>query len=175
MNAWRAANLLLLKNLIFTIVVPGTVTVFLPYLVLSQGPQAAPESWGASQYLALLPMGLGAAIYLRCVWDFAVIGHGTPAPIDPPRELVVRGLYRYVRNPMYLGVLMILLGEAVFFESRPLLQYAAGFLVVVHLFVVLLEEPILRRKFGEPYQRYCRLVRRWWPGRGYREGQRAPL
>lgn len=160
--------MLALKNVIFTIVVPGTVTVLVPYFVLRRSSPEGLQTWGALQYLAIVPIVIGVSTYLRCLWDFAAIGRGTPAPIDAPKVLVVRGLYRYVRNPMYVGVLMILLGEGMLFQSRVLLLYALGFLIVVHLFVVLYEEPTLRRKFGEPYERYCKSVRRWWPGARYR-------
>jgi protein-S-isoprenylcysteine O-methyltransferase Ste14 len=102
---WRP----ILKTLIFTIVVPGTVTVLIPRLLLSSRPADLPSFLRIAGGPVLL---LGAAVYLWCAWDFAVTGKGTPAPIDAPKRLVVRGLYRYVRNPMYLGVLAILLGEA---------------------------------------------------------------
>ena len=161
--------MVLLKNIIFTIFVPGTVTVLIPYWVLTRNFVAMPSPWGLPQYLALLPALLGASVYFRCVWDFASVGKGTPAPIDPPKVLVVRGLYRYVRNPIYLGVLFVLSGEAVFFESWTLLRYAIGAFVIFHLFVIVYEEPSLRRKFGESYERYCRNVRRWVPGNKYHE------
>jgi protein-S-isoprenylcysteine O-methyltransferase Ste14 len=108
-------------------------------------------------------MSVGAGVLFRCIWDFAVAGRGTLAPVDPPRHLVVRGLYRYVRNPMYVGVVTILLGEALLFRSLALLCYAGIFLFVVHLFIVVYEEPALRRQFGESYENYCRRVHRWLP------------
>ena len=125
--------------------------------------------WGIPQYLGVVPVLLGVSVYSRCVWDFASVGRGTPAPIDPPKVLVVCGLYRYVRNPIYLGVLFVLLGEAVFFESSALLRYMIGVFLIFHLFVIFYEEPSLRRKFGESYERYCRSVRRWIPGKKYQE------
>ena len=154
-----------LKNIVFTILVPGTVTILIPYWIVTRSSVAMPSQWGMPQYLAPVPALLGVSVYLRCVWDFASVGRGTPAPIDPPKVLVVRGLYRYVRNPIYLGVLLLLSGEAVFFESWALVRYAIAMFVVSHLFVVLYEEPNLRRRFGEPYERYCRSVRRWIPGK----------
>jgi protein-S-isoprenylcysteine O-methyltransferase Ste14 len=110
-----------------------------------------------------LPLIGGVAILFRCIRDFAVVGRGTLAPIDPPKNLVVSGLYRYVRNPMYVGVLLVLLGEALLFASVSLLIYAAAFFVGAHLFIVLYEEPTLRRRFGESYERYTRTVQRWLP------------
>jgi len=161
--------MLLLKNIIFTIFVPGAVTVLIPYWILTRNFAVASSHWGMPQYLALLPALLGMSIYFRCVWDFASFGRGTPAPIDPPKVLVVRGLYRYVRNPMYVGVLLLLLGEAAFFGSWALVRYAVWFFIAVHLFVVFYEEPSLRHKFGESYERYCQSVRRWIPGKRYQE------
>jgi protein-S-isoprenylcysteine O-methyltransferase Ste14 len=154
--------LLLLKNVLFTVVVPGTVAVLIPYRIGSAR-NTATVPWGFRQYGALLPLSVGAVIYLRCVWDFAFTGRGTPAPIDAPKVLVVRGLYQYVRNPIYLGVLLVVLGWAVYFDSFAVLLYGAGLAVAFHLFVVLVEEPMLRRRFGESYEDYCHRVRRWVP------------
>jgi len=155
--------MVLLKTVIFTLVVPGTVTVLVPRWLLSARPAPLPIDLGALRYLGLLPILLGAAIYLWCAWDFTFAGRGTPAPIDPPKELVVRGLYRYVRNPMYLGVISLLFGEAWLFASLSLFQYVAVAFCFFYLFVVLYEEPALRRKFGEAYQKYCEAVPRWFP------------
>ena len=152
-----------LKTLLFTVVVPGTVTVLLPYWFLSSEPTVFTTQLGVVRYLGLLPILLGASIYLWCAWDFAATGKGTPAPIDPPKQLIVRGLYRWVRNPMYVGVLLILLGEALFFASPTLVAYPAAIFGVFHIFVILYEEPTLRGKFGDPYQRYCNSVPRWIP------------
>lgn len=150
---------LFLKNLLFTVLVPGTVAVYLP-LRISVG---RPSATGATALLAQVVFAAGAAFYLWCLWDFATFGRGTPAPIDAPRRLVVRGLYRYVRNPMYLGVLTMILGWALCFPARDLAVYglvvAAGF----HLFVVLYEEPALRRRFGLEYDEYRDRVGRWLP------------
>jgi protein-S-isoprenylcysteine O-methyltransferase Ste14 len=110
-------------------------------------------------------MATGAAIVLRCIWDFAAKGRGTLAPVDPPKQLVVQGLYRYVRNPMYLGVLLVLLGETAFFGSPALLQYTLAWFFLVNLVVVLYEEPSLRNRFGDSYERYRRSVHRWLPTR----------
>lgn len=112
--------MVVLKNTIFTILVPGTVTVLIPYWVLTRNFVAMPSPWGIPQYL----------------WDFASVGKGTPAPVDPPKVLV---------------------------------RYAIGAFVIFHLFVIVYEEPSLRRKFGESYERYCRNVRRWVPGKKYHE------
>lgn len=94
---------------------------------------------------------------------FALVGRGTPAPFDAPRLLVVRGPYRYVRNPMYWGAALVLFGAAFFYQSSALVAYAVFFLGSCHLFVVLCEELILMEKFGRSYEDYCRRVNRWLP------------
>jgi protein-S-isoprenylcysteine O-methyltransferase Ste14 len=152
-----------IKTLIFTILVPGTVTILIPRWVLSSQFGRERFDIGPFRYLGLIPIVVGALIYLRCAWDFTFAGKGTPAPIDPPKELVVRGLYRYVRNPMYVGVGSVLIGEAVLFQSLALLAYLAAALICVYFFVRLYEEPVLTRKFGDSYRRYRETVPRWIP------------
>ncbi len=149
--------LLVLKNLIFTVVVPGTVAILLPWLIA--GDQAI--SSVAAVAVALPLLLAGTAVYLWCVWDFAVFGRGTPAPIDAPRRLVVRGLYRYSRNPMYLGVFAVILGWAVLLQAKSLLLYALAVGSAFHLFVIGYEEPHLRKMFGPEYENYCSRVGRW--------------
>lgn len=114
---------------------------------------------------AIVLMAIGGAIVLRCVFDFAWRGLGTPAPFDPPRRLVVTGLYRWVRNPMYVGMGLFLIGEALLLPAimREMLIMVAILWGVVTLFIMVYEEPTLRRMFGDEYQHYCRNVRRWVP------------
>ena len=157
---------LLLKNLLFTFVVPGTVAVAVP-LLLAGSRSVAP---GGSRAIALSLFGVGTLIYGWCVWDFASFGRGTPAPIDAPRKLVVRGLYRFTRNPMYVGVLTVILAWAVLFQSAGLALYAAIVAACFHTFVVVYEEPHLGRLFGDSYAAYQAEVRRWLPGRPRRRG-----
>src|SRR5689334_23920572 len=125
------------------------------------------ETAGAERlrWLAAIPSVLGFAVALRCVWDFGWTGRGTPAPIVPPQRLVVVGFYRYVRNPMYVGFAAGWIGLwIVFGHPDPRLIATVALLALgVHLFVVLYEEPTLRKKFGADYEEYCRNVRRWWP------------
>jgi protein-S-isoprenylcysteine O-methyltransferase Ste14 len=154
-----------LKTIIFTFLVPGSVTVLVPYWLLSSPSASPPMQPGVFRYFGVLPILVGAAIYLWCAWDFTFAGRGTPAPIDAPKELVVRGLYRYVRNPMYVGVTSILLGEALLFGSPRLFAFAGGMFISFFAFVMLYEEPTLRQKFGESYRQYCRSVPRWIPWR----------
>jgi len=147
--------------LLFTILVPGTVAVLVPYLLLSSA--SSPASLGPLRLAGLLPLLLGVAAYCWSAASFALVGKGTPAPVDPPKALVVAGPYRYVRNPMYLGVVLVLVGESLVFASPMMLRYAALILLAFHLFVVYYEEPHLRRRFGEAYVHYCRSVPRWLP------------
>lgn len=162
---------LILRNLVFTLVVPATVAVYLP-LWLAPDLLFEPARTGpAWRWLAVAPLLAGLAVYTWCVWDFARTGRGTPAPIDAPKHLVVRGLYRSVRNPMYVGVLLVILGWALWFGSRALLLYAVLVAIVFHLFVTLYEEPALRRSFGAEYEQYVAAVPRWLPRWPTREGQ----
>lgn len=154
-----------LKVLAFTVLVPGMGTVLIPYLLLRVDPSKGGMHHPLPSALGLLLILVGVSIYLRCAWDFAVFGRGTPAPIDPPRRLVVRGLYRHVRNPMYLGVLSVLIGEVWLFESAVLAWYMVAVAVGFHVFVVAYEEPTLRGMFGEAYENYCTAVGRWIPRR----------
>ncbi len=157
---------LFVKNLIFTVLVPGAVAGWLPaVLARDAAPASAPWLVAGSALLAA-----GAAIYLWCLWDFASAGRGTPAPIDPPRTLVVRGLYRYTRNPMYLGVLTAIAGWVALYGSLALLGYGACVALAFHLFVVIYEEPALARRFGADYERYRTLAPRWLTRPGRRRG-----
>ncbi len=153
----------LLRTLIFTVVVPCTVVVYGPWWLLSTGRAQPSVDLGAIRYLGLIPIAIGAAMYLWCAWDFAITGRGTPAPIDPPKTLVVRGLYRYTRNPIYVGVTLALCGEALLFESGVLLAYAIMVFIAFNLFVIFYEEPSLRERFGDAYERYYQAVPRWLP------------
>ncbi len=150
---------LLLKNSLFTVVVPGSVAVYVPML-LCRHRSPAP---GPLFVIALIVLSVGVSIYAWCVWDFATFGRGTPLPLDAPKRLVVRGLYRYTRNPMYLGVLTVILGWGLMFGAPFLLGYAVVVGSCFHLFIVLYEEPHLRRVFGDSYEQYCEYVGRWVP------------
>lgn len=159
--------LLFLRSIFFAALFPGTVTLVVPWLIVSRGGATPLRGIGALQYFAVVPITIGVAILARCIWEFAAKGRGTLAPVDPPKHLVVTGLYRYVRNPMYVGALTLILGEAALFRSVALLEYAAGFFLFVNVFVMFYEEPILQRRFGESYDRYRRAVHRWLPGKPF--------
>jgi protein-S-isoprenylcysteine O-methyltransferase Ste14 len=151
---------LLLKSLLFTVVVPGTVAVYAP-LVLVRGKSitSLPPLFAAGVIL----VALGAATYAWCLWDFASFGRGTPLPSDAPKRLVVRGLYRCARNPMYLGVIVAVLGWAALFATAGLLVYAVFVAICCDIFVVLYEEPRLHELFGAEYDDYRMRVGRWLP------------
>jgi len=150
----------LIRTLLFTIVVPGTMTVLIPRWLL--GPRAQPV-WTDWHATGAVLIAAGALLYLWCAWHFAMRGRGTPGPWDAPKKLVVSGPYRYVRNPMYVGVGAVVLGECVLFASVPVLQFFFIGAVVVNGFIFFYEEPVLRSTFGAQYEEYCRHVRRWIP------------
>ena len=164
MPKWKIV-LILLRTAIFTAIVPYGVGLWLPRQVnlpFSESPfRIEPCLWQI--ILGRLSLFAGAAIYLWCAWDFSVKGLGTPAPIDAPRNLVVNGLYRFVRNPMYLGVFSLIVSRAIFYWSLPIVLYLLFVMVCVNLFIHLYEEPHLRKIFGEQYLEYCRRVPRWIP------------
>ena len=141
----------------------GFLLIYLPGRLLSWSGIVRPAAIAAPQVAGMVIGAAGAAVALWCIFTFATIGKGTPAPFDPPRRLVIRGPYRFARNPMYIGAGLALASAALFYESLPLLGYAGLFLVAAHVFVVGYEEPTLRRTFGQEYEAYCRQVGRWWP------------
>ncbi|MBI3044036.1 MAG: isoprenylcysteine carboxylmethyltransferase family protein [Betaproteobacteria bacterium] len=150
---------LLLKNLLFILLVPGTVAGYIPWLLV-RNKTFIFSAWTPLAAAAFLA---GVVIFLWCVWDFAVFGRGTPAPIDAPKKLVVRGLYQYVRNPMYVGVLTVILGWAILFKAVEVAVYGVSIAAAFHLFVVFYEEPRLEKTFGLEYDEYRSRVDRWIP------------
>lgn len=154
---------ILVRALTYATLFIGLVLVFLPARVLSESGVMRPSAFGAAQTLGMLVATIGAAVAVWCVLTFALVGRGTPAPFDPPRRLVVRGPYKHVRNPMYLGAATALAGAALFYQSAALGLYAGAFLLLTHAFVRFYEEPTLRATFGAEYAEYCRDVRRWRP------------
>ena len=152
------------RALTYSTLFVGLLLIYLPARVLSWSGIVRPTAIKAPQIMGTIIGSAGALVALSCIFTFVWIGRGTPAPFDPPRRLVVRGPYRFVRNPMYIGAGLALGGAALFYESAPLLAYGAIFLLIAHLFVLWYEEPTLRRTFGPEYEAYCHRVRRWWPG-----------
>jgi protein-S-isoprenylcysteine O-methyltransferase Ste14 len=151
-----------LRALVWAVLFVGAVAVYVPWryfgVALGRLQLASPGT-----LLGLLLVAAGGGVMFACVREFVARGRGTPAPMDPPRALVVHGPYRVVRNPMYIGLLLALLGELTWSFSWGLVGYIAAWLASIHLFVVLYEEPTLRRRFGDPYVRYTGQVGRWWP------------
>jgi protein-S-isoprenylcysteine O-methyltransferase Ste14 len=159
-----------LKALLFTLVVPGTTLALVPYWILASG-VAGRLSLGAFRWLGLLPLLAGIAGLASCYTAFAVVGSGTPSPLDPPKTLVGGGLYRFLRNPIYVSAVLVLVGEALLWEAPALVLYAGLFWIASHLFVIGYEEPTLHRRFGPSYEAYCGAVPRWMPRR---PKERAP-
>jgi protein-S-isoprenylcysteine O-methyltransferase Ste14 len=157
-----AAALLALRSLLWTILLPGVVAGYVPwrYFGLSH---ARIESSDPLDFVGIACAAAGVLLLAACIVEFARSGRGTLSPADPPRHLVVRGLYRYVRNPMYLAVTLILLGEAALLHSAGLVTYWACFFVAANVFVIGYEEPYLRSRFGVSYEAYTKQVGRWVP------------
>ena len=161
----EAVTFVLIRAITYATVFIGILLVYLPARVLSWSGIQQPVATGPSQVAGVAVGAIGGALALWCIATFIFVGHGTPAPFDPPRRLIVVGPYRQVRNPMYVGACFALAGAALFYESWALIGYCFIFTLVMHLFVVMYEEPTLRRTFGTPYERYCEQVQRWWPKR----------
>ena len=151
----------LVRTAVFTVLVPGVVAGYLPLVVIGRDGQR-PGGWS---YIGVVPVAIGLLIYAWTAFDFAWTGRGTPAPIDPPRRLVVRGLYRYVRNPMYVGVLLVIMGEGLMRQSCQTIEYAFAVAFMFGALVLVLEEPLLRSQFGTAYSNYCAQVPGWLPRR----------
>ena len=149
-----------LKSLLFLIVAPGMVAGYIPLALLRKGPQLETSILA---YLAFPLWLIGGVILLWSFWNFLIQGRGTPAPIDPPKELVSAGFYRYVRNPMYVGIFLILLGHFLWFKFLWLVVYLVIVFLIIHSFVTLYEEPTLKRLFGASYEDYLERVPRWIP------------
>lgn len=156
--------LLWLRSLLWTLLLPGVVAGFVPWRYFGLHAVALDPA-RPTHWIGLLGTALGLILLAACIVEFARSGKGTLAPPDAPRALVVQGLYRYVRNPMYLSVTLILLGEALLAWSGALLIYWGLWFAGVNVFVLAYEEPALRRRFGEDYGRYCLTVNRWLPRR----------
>ena len=148
------------KSLLYLIVEAGLFALYIPLALLRTGRRI---ETGIISLLAIPLWLIGGVIVLWCFWDFTFKGRGTPVPIDPPKELVVTGFYRFVRNPIYVGVMSIFLGHFLWFGYWALLIYTVFAFIGVHFFVILYEEPTLKRKFGAAYEDYLKRVPRWIP------------
>jgi protein-S-isoprenylcysteine O-methyltransferase Ste14 len=147
-------------SIAFFFLAPGTVAGVMPWLISGWVQQPASEP---IRYLGVALIAAGLAALIESFGRFALQGIGTPAPIAPPKHLVVTGFYRHVRNPMYVAVISICFGQALFLGDMRLAAYAAIVWAAFHAFVTLYEEPTLKQSFGEAYENYCRHVGRWRP------------
>jgi protein-S-isoprenylcysteine O-methyltransferase Ste14 len=156
-----------LRHLLAIAVLPFTVTVLVPVWIARRYAMSPGIGAGWVEVLAQLAglalLALGFAFFAASLRRFAGEGEGTLAPWDPPRRLVVRGPYRYVRNPMISGVVLFLFGEALVLLSLPHAAWAAAFLALNSVYIPWVEEPDLARRFGESYREYCRHVPRVIP------------
>jgi protein-S-isoprenylcysteine O-methyltransferase Ste14 len=148
------------KSLLYLIIEAGLFALYIPLVLLRSGSRI---ETGVISWLAIPLWLIGSVVVLSCFWNFTFKGRGTPVPTDPPKELVMTGPYRYVRNPIYVGVLLIFLGHFLWFGYWALLIYTVFAFIGVHFFVVLYEEPTLKRKFGTAYEDYRKRVPRWIP------------
>jgi protein-S-isoprenylcysteine O-methyltransferase Ste14 len=151
-----------MRNLLFTILQPGLVAGLIPLWITDvRINNIFHEVWQLHHYIGTIVFLIGFVIMLWCIISFAVKGRGTLSPVDPTKKLVISGLYCFSRNPMYVGVMLILIGEAIFFQSVNLWGYLILVFVAFNLFVIHIEEPRLGKDFGEDYKLYCQKVRRW--------------
>ncbi len=153
---------LIIRNVFFTLLQPGIVTIVIPWLLIqNKWLEVYQSEWFWSQWVGIVLFILGWGVLVFCIAQFITEGKGTLSPADPTVSLVVHGLYKYSRNPMYLGVLLILTGEALFCRSYLLWIYLIFVAIAFHVFIVLREEPRLRREFGKSYEEYSAKVNRW--------------
>jgi protein-S-isoprenylcysteine O-methyltransferase Ste14 len=153
----------LLGSAIFLVIAPGTLAVYIPWAITQW--RFAPPLLGiaATRIVGVLMIVNGLPVLLDSFARFALQGFGTPAPVAPPQRLVITGLYRYVRNPMYVALSLLIFGQALVFGSASLLHYGLIVWIGFFAFVLLYEEPTLRQKFGDEYRQYCARVPRWIP------------
>jgi protein-S-isoprenylcysteine O-methyltransferase Ste14 len=142
---------------------PGTVAGLVPFLLTRWRAQRPLPGGMPARAAGAVLVGVGGTVISSAFVRFVREGFGTPMPMAPPSDLVVGGVYRYVRNPMYLALASMVLGQALILGSRRLVLYVAVMALPVYAFVRFREEPVLERTFGEPYQRYCANVPRWLP------------
>lgn len=153
---------LLLRNLIFTILQPGMVAGLIPFWISgSMSHTVFTKKWALYQIFGVAIFLFGFIILLTCIISFAINGQGTISPVDPTKRLVVTGLYKFSRNPMYVGVMLILIGEAIFFQSHHLAIYSLCIFFAFCIFIFIREEPRLKKDFADQYNVYCKSVRRW--------------
>jgi protein-S-isoprenylcysteine O-methyltransferase Ste14 len=154
-----------LGSSIFFALAPGTVAAVIPWWLTGWRIREPLPYWAPFRVIGAILTVAGAAVLIHSFVRFVVEGGGTPAPVAPTERLVVGGLYSYVRNPMYVGVLAAIVGQALLLGQPVLLGYAVLLFVIVAAFVRWYEEPVLSRRFGAQYDAYRRAVPAWWPRR----------
>ena len=148
---------------VFFLLAPGVVVGLIPWLLTRWQAREPVPYWAPMRVLGAILLVAGLMALIRAFVRFVMEGLGTPAPIAAPERLVVGGVYRYVRNPMYVAVVATIVGQALLFGQLGLLIYAAAVWLLVAAFVHLYEEPTLTRRFGADYEAYRRAVPAWWP------------
>ena len=152
----------LLKTILFAIGIVFFVIAYIPYKIITAQNHAVIAEIGIFRFAGYIFIGSGIIGYLICFWNFIVDAKGSPI-LGDTQHLIVKGLYRYVRNPIYISACLIFSGEALLFQSLAMLYYLFGWMITFHLFVIFVEEPFLRNQFGDTYERYCNAVHRWVP------------
>jgi protein-S-isoprenylcysteine O-methyltransferase Ste14 len=155
--------LAIIGSVIFLLIAPLTVAGLVPWWITRWRMEQSFGGLASPRVVGVLLIVAGVPVLLDSFARFAIQGLGTPAPVFPTRHLVVQGPYRFVRNPMYVGVLMVVTGQVLFFGSPPLFEYGAFLWLGFHLFVIGYEEPTLRATFGDEYETFCAHVPRWIP------------
>jgi protein-S-isoprenylcysteine O-methyltransferase Ste14 len=153
-----------LGSAVFFLVGPGIVGGLIPWLLTGGWQVREPVPyWAPMRVLGGILLVAGLIVVTQAFVRFVVEGFGTPAPVAAPERLVVGGVYRYVRNPMYVAILAVIVGQALLLGQLPLLPYAAALWLITAAFVRFYEEPTLTRRFGADYESYRRAVPAWWP------------
>ena len=153
---------LFIRNLISAILAPGVVTALVPWIIIRADWSDILQNLRFYNIIGLPIFVAGLSILPHCIWKFAVVGRGTLLPIDPTKHLVSSGLYKFSRNPMYLGVISMLIGESAFSMNKSLWLYTLFVVIVFNIFIRLIEEPRLINDFSDEYRQYCKNVRRWF-------------
>ncbi len=149
-----------LKNVFYSLLQPGTVIGFIPYFVFSYFPEQISLP-NFLEWFSILFFLLGLSLLIWSISIFSIYSEGTISPIDPSNKLVLQGPYKYSRNPMYLGVLMCLISEAIYFSSTALFLYTLSMFLLFHTFIIFHEEPRQKKIFGKPFEKYLDSVNRW--------------
>jgi len=152
-----------LGTLLFLLLIIPFFLIWIPHRILLSPEYIYRFDIGIYRYFGLVPIVLGVVIYLFCSGSFVIVGKGTPIPFTPTKELIVTGIYRFVRNPLYIAGVLVLSGEAILFQSLGILIYCLLMFGVFNVHV-LMEESLLAEKFGARYEQYCKSVPRWIPG-----------